>query len=215
MGLNTEYLGPHDQVIIKKMELAVLATLRMSSVHINKDTELSQAWFGDSHPSWIANLQRILNRMASIINLHTIKIHGTYFIQHDSKTIAGAEPPAHGWRNYLRNGAGVSFITGSQNEKFHMRLAVLWNTAPEYSIPYYSSYPKEPMYPMDCIKPNRKSKFNIIVHELSHLVMNTLDLQYGYHECLAFALQSPDGAKINADSWSYFLEEVWEIYHSC
>lgn len=215
MGLNTEYLGLHDQVIIKKMELAVLATLRMSSVHINKDTELSQLWFGDSHPSWIAYLQRRLNRMASIVNLHTIKIHGTHIIHHNSKTIAGAEPPANGWKNYSNNRSGVGFITGSQNEEFHIRLDVLWNTAPEYSLPYYSSYPREPMYPMDCIKPNRRSKFNTIVHELSHLAMNTLDLHYGYNECIAFALQSPEGAKNNADNWSHFVEDVWEIYHSC
>jgi hypothetical protein len=59
-----------------------------------------------------------------------------------------------------------------------------------------------------------QSQFETLVHELSHLVLNTNDetlssgvTAYGGSNARTLAAQSPDKAKNNAENWGFFIED--------
>jgi hypothetical protein len=190
MGLTANGLGPSDQGIVKSMGPEIVSQLRDVSAKIRVGDRHSQIWFGDSTAQWITQLRTKLNRMASVINLKTIEIHGTARNQRDKKNFAAAYEPAAGWRDNTANVGGRGFITRSQGQDFEIELDFKWNSSPKYRV-----------------ITNYDSKFQILVHELTHLIIHTEDEAYGSIKCRALAITSPQRAKRNADSWSYFLED--------
>jgi len=50
------------------------------------------------------------------------------------------------------------------------------------------------------------SQGGTLIHEISHLGLNTNDNEYGESPCLLLARTNPDKAVENADSWEYFAE---------
>lgn len=189
MGLTSTGLGPADQGIVRVMGPEIVRVLRNASARIRDGNDHSQVWFGDSSAQWISQLRTKLNRMASVINLQTINIHGSALDRRDG-AFAAAQRPAGGWRDNTANIGGVGFITRSRGQGFHIRLDLRWNTAPKYRA-----------------GPGYDSKFQILVHELSHLILDTEDEAYGSIKCRALAFTSLVRAKRNADTWGYFVEE--------
>lgn len=52
-------------------------------------------------------------------------------------------------------------------------------------------------------------KVGTLVHELSHAIAETIDIEYGQIACLELAKNNPDNTIINADSYSFFSGEVF------
>ena len=48
----------------------------------------------------------------------------------------------------------------------------------------------------------------ILVHEVSHIVLNTDDIPYTYPFCRLLARIDPDGASKNASNWEYYSVTV-------
>lgn len=48
----------------------------------------------------------------------------------------------------------------------------------------------------------------VIIHELTHVVLNTKDYRYGRHDCQELARNEPVKARDNADNYEYFAESV-------
>lgn len=189
MGLTATGLGPADQGIITIMGPEIINVLRRAAAGISAGDDRSQMWFGDSSTAWISQLRTKLNRMASVINLQSIDIHGSSLDRRNG-AFAAAQRPASGWRNNTANSGGTGFITRSQGQGFNIRLDLKWNTASRYAS-----------------ATSRDSKFQTLVHELTHLIIDTEDEEYGSIKCRALAISSSARAKINADSWGYFIEE--------
>lgn len=211
MGLNTETLGPPEQLLIRKMELVILATLRRASILLGHDTDLSMKYFGDKTPRWIFYLQVMLRRMASMLSIHEFELHNADRKDVNATHYGFANMPFGGWRDNSLGTKKLSFITCSQYRDFNISLGTSWYTAPEYYLPNYRCYSTKPVYPMPRIKEGRSSKFNIVIHELTHLVFYTVDIAYDYHECIELAVRSPDDAKRNAENWTYFIEHIWGL----
>lgn len=53
------------------------------------------------------------------------------------------------------------------------------------------------------------TKWGILVHELSHLLALTGDHEYGRTDCIDLADSDPDKAVKNADSYEYFVEDIY------
>jgi len=187
MGLVAVGLGPADQGALRRLEPEIIRTLRGASLKIGRGggrTE-SQRWFGDQSQPWMASLGRDLNKLASILNTKRIEVHGTNWQGRDSRVVAAARRPAQGWDKYTG-------MTKAQGQGFDIRLDVAWNRSPLF-------------------RPRGApggSKFHTVVHELTHLVLNTDDVEppYGVQNCLLKA-GTPMNAKRNADNWAFFIDE--------
>ena len=190
MGLIAPSLGPSDQIILSKMGPEIVNLLRKISSQLQVGNTHSKRWFGKDDANCVKTLRISLNRMASVINLKEINIHGTDFLKRDKKNFAAARRPDSGWRNNTENAKGKGFITRSQNQGFNIRLDLKWDTSPDYRT-----------------ASNYDSKFQILVHELSHLILNTEDYWYTKNKCINRAKSEPDKAIKNADSLAYFVEE--------
>lgn len=190
MGISSSGLGPSDQALVSMLGPEIIRTLRKASADLSPGDARSSLWFGDASNAWIQQLKRNLNRMASVANVQQIDIHGSNWKQRKRGTSAAAYQPASGWRDNTAVVGRVGFVTRSQNQGFNIELDHEWNTSPTYKN-----------------NANRDSKFEILVHELTHLILDTEDEAYGGNLCQALAAQNPARAKINADSWGYFIEE--------
>ncbi|MDV6034726.1 MAG: hypothetical protein F9B45_32465 [Phycisphaera sp. RhM] len=188
MGLVAQNLGPSDQTAITTLGPEIIRTLRTISGTIRAGNAASQTWFGDNGAAWIQELKRKLNRMASVINLQSIAVHGSELNRRGGGTYAAAQRPAGGWGDYTS-------VSASQGQNFHMRLDNNWNNSPLYAT-----------------ATNADSKFQTLVHELTHLILDTEDEEYdgedayGVAACQGLAADDPATAKTNADNWGYFVE---------
>ncbi len=190
MGISSSGLGPTDQMLVSNLGPEIIRTLRKASAEVSPGDARSSLWFGDASNAWIQQLKRNLNRMASVVNVQRIDIHGSKWNRREPGTSAAARQPASGWRDNTAVVGRVGFVTRSRNQGFNIRLDLAWNTSPTYKA-----------------GSNRDSKFEILVHELTHLILDTEDEAYGGNRCQMLATQSPARAKKNADSWGYFIEE--------
>jgi len=188
MGLVAVGLGPADQGILRQLEPEIIRTLRGASNQLRGDRGRAKSlkWFGDQSQPWMASLGRDLNKMASILNTKRIEVHGTNWRGRDPLTTAAARRPAQGWDKYTG-------MTKAQGQNFNIRLDVAWNRRPIF-------------------RPGNApggSKFHTIVHELTHLILNTDDVSpaYGAQNCLNKA-GTPANAKRNADNWAFFIDTI-------
>jgi hypothetical protein len=120
-----------------------------------------------------------LSKIASVINCEEIRVHGSTIQKKRGDisattgrpdTWAAAQQPRDGWGNYTT-------IARARGQRMNVRLSIKWNRSPLYRTPA-----------------NRDSKFQVLVHEISHLLLNTDDGQSG-------------NPKREADNWGYFVEE--------
>ncbi|QXD14274.1 hypothetical protein GQ464_012555 [Rhodocaloribacter litoris] len=148
----------------------------------------SRKWFGDDSPAWMNELRRRLNMLASMINTKPIDVSFSNLNRRCSGEFAAAPPPTGGWRDFV---GGQNPMTTAQNRNFRIWLNLDWNTAPLYR-PF-----KRPA----------DSKFQTLVHECTHLFLDTDDDAYGVPQCEVTAATNPAVAKKTADCWGYFVEE--------
>jgi hypothetical protein len=188
MGFIAVGLGPGDQHALRIIEPKAISQLRLAANRINsgKCKPQSRKWFGDSSNAWMDTLAKSLNKMASIINTKPIEVVGTNWKSRKERTTAAAQQPQQGWNIYTH-------MTRAQGQDFRIRLDIAWNARPVFRPTGQSV----------------DSKFLTMVHEVTHLVLNTDDVSpkpYGYQNCVSKALDSPAGAKKNASNWAYFVD---------
>lgn len=188
MGLIAVGMGPSDQQTLRTLEPEVVRTLRKTAIHIQKGQGKTESllWFGDDSDVWMKTLSHNLDKMASITNCKPIEVVGTNWKARSKNTSAAAKQPTGGWAKYTK-------MSGAQNRNFRIRLDIAWNAKPLY-------------------RPSNTpglSKFHTIVHELTHLVLNTDDVSpaYGEINCKNKATNNPNNAKRNADNWAFFVDD--------
>jgi hypothetical protein len=178
-------LGPGDQGSITTLSPIIITTLRNISSNILRGGGKNESakWFGDSAGPWMQRLGQNLNKMATVVNTKDINI-SFRDLDHRKGSFAAASAPASGWGTYTS-------VADAQGQNFVIRLDTAWNKAPLYS---------PPGAPGD-------SMFQTLVHEITHLLLDTNDHAYGVASSLQLAKSSPYKAKDNADNWGYFVEE--------
>lgn len=191
MGFVTTGLGPTDSAIVSRMGPEIVRVLRKASAEIQQGRGRAEStrWFGDTADPWMTRLQNALNKMASVVNVTDISV-GFESLNDRSGAFAAAYTPTGGWNNYAD-------IASAQGRNFKIRLDTAWNSTPQY----------RPLgTPAD-------SQFCTLVHELTHLVLGTEDVEkggvtmYGVDNAKHLASTSAYDAKDNADNWGYFVEE--------
>lgn len=189
MGLIAAGLGPHDQRILQQLEGEALRVLRSASSLVlkGKGKAQSKMWFGDKTDVWMKSLGVNLNQLASILNTKPIEVRGTHYQERETGTSAAAIRPHGGWNTYTG-------MTHAQNRNFVIRLDMEWNAKPIFRLGDTPGL----------------SKFHTIVHELTHLVLNTDDVSpaYGETNCKNKSNINPANAKKNADNWAFFVDDM-------
>ncbi len=189
VGFCNAGLGPADQEAVKTLQLDVISTLREASTQVlqGKGGAASLLWFGDNSDAWMLTLGQKLNTMASLINTKDIAVSFSKLNGRCSGEFAAAPMPAQGWNDFATQ---ANIMTKAQGQNFRIILNLEWNKAPLY---------RPGKTPAD-------SKFQTIVHECTHLFLDTDDDAYGVDTCQMTASNSPTVAKKTADGWGYFVE---------
>ncbi len=193
MGLVCRGLGPADAATVAELGPEIVRVLRRAAAEIEQGRGRAESttWFGDTAAPWMRRLQAALNKMASVVNTKDINIGFATLERRKAGSYAAAFRPTGGWNVYTD-------LTTAEGRNFTIRLNLRWNSTPLYRTP--------PGTPGD-------SKFQTLVHELTHLILGTEDVRrggatcYGVAACQALAQASPANAKDNADNWGYFVEE--------
>ncbi len=190
MGFHFSGLGPADQMIVQRLQPVMITTIRQVADRVMKGEGAAECkkWFGDASPIWMNSVGKQLQMMASLINTKPITIGFAPIKERCSKEYAAADQPNSGWKNFASNPNAMSV---GQNQDYTITLNLLWNSAP-----LYRKFRK----PGD-------SKFQTLIHECTHLFLDTDDDEYGVQDCEAVAGKSPAVAKKTADNWGYFIEE--------
>ncbi len=198
MAFTTTGLDREDQDVIVSLANAIPRAMRSAANYIRADQYLSMQWFGDNDICWIFELKRKLIRMATIIETYPFNVSWETNESNYEKYDALAYKPESGWRdntisyNYadlFQPGMTISGIS-TETTPFKITLGGGWHERPLFKN----------ISQMD-------SQFQTMVHELSHLLMNTIDFVEGYNTCLTYAVNNCQFAKGNADNWGYFVEE--------
>ena len=148
----------------------------------------SKKWFGDESAAWMSDLGAKLSMLASMINVKPIEVRFSKLQKRCTSEFAAAKMPLEGWQDFTE---GAAPMTESEGQNFRIILNQSWNSAPMYR-PF-----KRPA----------DSKFQTMVHECTHLFINTDDDAYGVPSCEVTAARNPNIAKKTADCWGYFVEE--------
>lgn len=182
-------LGPTDQIILRELEKEIIQVLRKASelVKAGECRQTSLTWFGDKSDEWMKTLGTKLNKLASIINTKEILVTQPKLSERDMNENAAAYTPKDGWKPYTQ-------MTEAQGQEFKIHLNSAWNQMPKYSERTQ----------------HIQSKFETIVHELTHLILNTEDIDppYGEINCINKAKNSPRDAQNNAENWGFFVESM-------
>jgi hypothetical protein len=185
----TGLLGPQDQLILRELEKEIIQVLRKASelVKAGECKQTSLTWFGDKSDDWMKTLGTKLNKLASIINTKEILVTQPKLSERDLSENAAAYTPKDGWKPYTQ-------MTEAQGQEFKIHLNSAWNQMPKFS------------------ERNKhvQSKFETLVHELTHLILNTEDIEppYGDINCINKAKNSPRDAQNNAENWGFFVESM-------
>lgn len=185
MGFRMTGLGPADQGYVTQLSPMIITTLRNVSGALARGggKNESDKWFGDSQTGWMQRLALNMNKMASVVNTQTIDISFRK-LNHRKGAFAAASAPSSGWGTYTS-------VADAQGQKFVIQLDTAWNTSPLVSP----------------AKTPGDSMFQTLVHEITHLLIDTNDHAYGVPAAMALAKSSSYKAKDNADNWGYFVEE--------
>lgn len=195
MGFHSNSLGPSDLQLVRTLQPDIINTVRKAAVRVGQANgprdpwgarELSQKWFGDSSDAWMRDLSGKLNKLASLINVKPISVSFMRIGGRCGGDYAEAAPPTSGWTDFT---GGT--MTQAQGQNFNITLNLLWNSAPKYRL---AGRPGD-------------SKFQTLVHECTHLFLDTDDDEYGVASCEILATRNAASAKKTADNWGYFIEE--------
>jgi len=187
--------GPQLKSEMEKLEPKIMDALQKaaSEVAANKaDTECLR-WFGDITPNFKKELAKKIRKFRSIINLKEIRIHFASIKEREPNENAAAFEPTSGWRDNAS-------IQQAQSETFEIHVNDAYSQLTLYCVP-------SPALTLG------QSKFETLIHELSHLILNTEDetyngaTAYGGTNARVLAANDADHAKTNAENWGLFIEE--------
>ncbi len=224
MGFTTATLCINDQEDIKTLEPKIINYLNMAAAKMMIDNKCSEIWFGDTSPAWITQLQQKLYSLRNAITdkEHSIEIFGPHQLTDSGRILTDYSPlryleyhcnraelpdeirnPIHGQcdRYYHRHVPGKPYMIMLSPGWYYAPMT-RHNTAPTVS-PTALRYPPHTRY----------SKFHILIHGLTHLILDTYDIMDNYSNCASLAVSSMANAKINSDNWAFFVEDA--ALYSC
>jgi len=187
--------GPNLQAEVKKLQPKILSAIEKAATEVGAgraNTEC-QRWFGDVTPAFKKDLAKKLRSFRSVVNLKEVRIHFASIKERERNENAAAYQPTNGWQDN-------SSIQKAQTQSFEMHINEAFSQLPTYCTPSPAAT-------------NGQSKFDTLVHELSHLFLNTEDESYlgatAYGGATARLLATNDAAhaKTNAENWGLFIEE--------
>jgi hypothetical protein len=193
MGLTaTGSPGLQDQVARFQPEIMRALANAATLTRNGSAAAMCDLWFGDSAGPFMGRLSRGLGKFRSIINTQQINVVFAPLGEREKYENAAAYYPAGGWGEHLD-------FANAGKQGFTMHLNEGFNSLPIYCVP-------------DPQTASGQSKFETIVHELSHLILGTDDevhagqTAYGADAARDLAKASPHKAKNNAENWGLFVE---------
>jgi len=222
MGFTTERLCNSDKDIIARLEHQIVVALGAAWGKMSRDTQYSKIWFGDTSAQWIARLQSNLHLMICAImdTEKSIEIIGPHGVTDSGGLLTDyarlrlieyncnrTELPDH-LRYPIHGESDMFYYIHMPNRPYKLLIAPGWYYAPTNRPPH--APPVSLSAPLD--RPGvRYSKFHILVHGLSELILETRDIKDGYDDCLYLVETFTENAKINSDNWAFFVEDAGRI----
>ncbi|MBM7066814.1 M35 family metallo-endopeptidase [Actibacterium sp. 188UL27-1] len=196
MSLILSGLPSTEVTILQTLHQNLIAALRKASNEMKlaangqttQSTGFSQTWFGDVSPNWLRALAKDLSKSASLINVMPIKIHAAPLSErvdaYACSLIKRKEDQEYARKN--------NPLTIAKGKHFEIELHKKWFKAPVFRTPN-----------------NPDSRFQTLMHEISHIFLCTKDQpsSEGVDTCKLLAQFLSPVAKTNADNWGYFVEE--------
>ena len=194
MTLLISGLSHPDTVTLLTLQQAAITPLRKASRQMklaakgedDDAIECSRTWFGDVSTNWLKAVAKDLNMLASLVNVSPIKVHAMPPSQREH-AFACSKIKRSENQNYARNSAPLSAAAGKH---FEIELHKRWFQSPVFRTAQ-----------------NPDSRFQTLIHELSHIFLKTEDMPMseGYDTCQLTASVFSTSAKKNADNWAYFV----------
>jgi hypothetical protein len=183
--------------IIKTLDNEIPRSLRSTALHLLDNTSISKKWFGDQSATWITELRIKLERLATLIARHNIYIFSIISVNDYLENYAIAYKPENGWKDFTSNEHYDAIMAQTKPVNIRIGIGYQWFHMPIYDSPCFY-----------------ESKFQTLVHELSHLLMATKDHRLKFDRCKSFARTNSTDAKRNADNWGYFASECRLQHHT-
>jgi len=163
----------------------ILAAMRKAEEEVGGGRAASEVarWFGTTPP---ATIQEKVRKLRSFYNLNNITLRFAT-MQDRGTDNAAALAPGNGWDDYTN-------LTKAHGVSFEMYLNSGWEQKAKWSTKPLATA-------------GSGGQFKTLVHELSHLGLNTNDHKYQAASCIALALADATKALDNADNWGFFVEE--------
>jgi len=185
MGFNITALGVQSSKVVIELSPKILDACSKAQTELAAGRGLTEVgrWFGTTPP---ATIKTKVGKLRSFFNLNAITLHFATLTKRGTN-VAAAFRPSGGWDDYTN-------VTKAQRTTFEMYLNSAWEEKPVWSTgPLQTA--------------GAGGKFKTLVHELSHLALNTNDHKYGAANCVLLAASDAAKALDNADNWGFFVEE--------
>lgn len=185
MGFNITTLGPSSRDAVVKMAPMILAAMRKAEQELaaGRANAAVTTWFGTT-PA--ATIKTKVAKLRSFYNLNNIKLRFATMEKRGANN-AAALRPSGGWGDYTD-------LTKANGTSFEIYLNSGWEQKDMWSA--------QPL-----ATAGSGGQFKTLVHELSHLALNTNDHKYKADKCIALAIADVAKALDNADNWGFFVEE--------
>lgn len=219
MGLVMD--NPYVRGLVDGLEAEVMKAFSVAGDRVRSGAANAAMtrWFGDTSPATVTHVKTALSRMRTILNCRQISLgftslkkvtydDGSKGLQRDGAN-AAAQPSTVG---LLPINSVLPSYAGSGFHRSNMWLDEGFRRLPKY-LPLVDGAIDSGGW--------NQSKFNTLVHELSHLLLGTVDCvdgngdtQYGAQRAEALALHGvayadynpPFAALYNAENWGIFVE---------
>jgi hypothetical protein len=185
MGFNITTLGPSSRKIVVELAPLIITAMRKSETELaagRAATEVTR-WFGTTSANTIKGK---VSKLRSFYNCNNITLRFATLQKRGSNN-AAALAPGNGWDDYTN-------LTKANGVTFEMYLNSGWEEKDRWSTKPLATA-------------GSGGQFKTLVHELSHLGLNTNDHKYQAGPCITLASSDPVKALDNADNWGFFIEE--------
>jgi hypothetical protein len=211
MNFITNNLCTDDQKMISDLKLRIHTNLTMATTKLNQGvpgslyipgSNNSEIWFGDSSTQWLMTLRSKLLLMANALidpDAQSIEIFGPHKLTDSGRILTDYAP-----LRYLEYHCHDTTLDDHQRYHLHPNVQDTDIEDNQYSIRLNPGWYYALPYTYDCTK--QYTKLHILTHGLTHLLIQTKDHQYGYRNCQQLVLSSTANAKVNSDSWAFFID---------
>ena len=198
-----QFIGQYERLLGESIGKLAESAIGKASREVSAGgvTAAMNRWFGDSTPAFRKKLAKDLNNLRANLNVRTIKVGFMSLSNRDDGTNAAAfTNPKWG----LKLGKQINY-TNNDYGKSEMFLDEAFKGLP-ILLPLNGGLIANDGY--------NQSRFNTLVHELSHLILGTEDQMwngkeaYGAKRASRLAANEPDTAYENAENWGIFVEAV-------